>query len=155
MKRTDLYYRFARQFALDRMEPLGPCDDASINRIEDALETILPCSYREFLTRCGPLFVPHLSDSIENTELGINLVREFFTPEEVVRDTQLYWSGGMPSDFIGIASDFCGNMFGFRREKARADDLPILFFDKDFVNVNQDADTFDSWLTRFLDEVPA
>jgi hypothetical protein len=155
MKRTDLYSCFARQFALDRMEPMGPCDDARINRIEDALETMLPCSYREFLTRCGPLFVPRLSDSIEHTELGINLVREFFTPEEVVRDTRLYWSGGMPSDFIGIASDGCGNMFGFRREQARTDDSPVLFFDHDFVSVKQDADAFDSWLARFLNEVPA
>src|SRR5262245_2049368 len=69
MKRAELHACFARQFALDRLKPLGPCDDASIDRIEEALETILPCAYREFLTRCGPLFVPHLSDSIENTEL--------------------------------------------------------------------------------------
>ena len=45
--------------------------------------------------------------------------------------TRVCWSGGMPNDFVGIAGDFMGNMFGFRRvpmDSARPDDLRVEIF---------------------------
>ena len=126
--------------------------------MEESLDTLLPAAYREFLITCGALFVPKLWDSVVRQELGVEPVREFFSHEEVAGDTRLYWSGGMPADLIGVASDGCGNMFGFRRSSRstpRPDDLPVLFFDHDFVRVVKVADSFEAWLRWFDERVAA
>jgi hypothetical protein len=158
-ERGNLYARFASRFAADGLDgPARPCDAAAIDGVEEALDTHVPAAYREFLAACGPLFVPDLWDAVVRLDLGAEPVMEFFSPAEVVRDTRLYWSGGMPADFIGIASDGCGNMFGFRqspRRSPRPEDLPVLFFDHDFVRVVEVAGSFEAWLRWFLDRVPA
>jgi hypothetical protein len=157
-ERGSLHARFAARFAADGLDgPARPCDTAALDQIEAALDTLLPVAYREFLAACGPLFVPVLWDAVVRRELGAEPVREFFSPADVDRDTRLYWSGGMPSDFIGVASDGCGNMFGFRRLPRcgpRPDDSPVLFFDHDFVRVVEASGSFDGWLGWFLASVP-
>jgi hypothetical protein len=158
-QRRALHSLFAVRFEADRLG--GPAQRISVDVIdqaEEALDTFLPVSYREFLGACGPLFVPALWDAVVEKELGVEPVREFFTPSQVAADTRLYWSGGMPVDFIAIASDFCGNMFGFGRcdcRSPRPDDLPVFFFDHDFVRVTEVSASFDGWLGRYLELVPA
>jgi hypothetical protein len=158
-ERGNLHARFATRYAADGLDgPARPCEVAAIDQVEESLDTHLPAAYREFLAACGPLFVPDLWDAVEQQELGAEAVREFFSPAEVIRDTRLCWSGGMPADFIGIASDGCGNMFGFRRSprgSPRPDDLPVLFFDHDFVRVIEVATSFEGWLRWFVERVPA
>ena len=157
-ERVSLYARFAARFAADGLDgPARPCDPAALDQAEETLDTLLPVAYRKFVTACGPLFVPTLCDAVVQLELGAEPVREFFSPPEVALDTRLYWSGGMPSDFIGVASDGCGNMFGFRRfprDGPRPDDSPVLFFDHDFVRVVEASGSFDGWLSWFLARVP-
>jgi hypothetical protein len=178
-ERSATYAEFAARFATDRMEgPARACDLSAIEQIEEALETFLPCSYRMFLHTCGPLFVPDLWDEIVRRELGAWPVREFFDPEGVVNDTRLAWSGGMPRDVVGIASDFAGNLFGFRRAARvlprldqpvvlfdpdygqvtagflpRPDDCPALVFDHDYGRVIEVAVSFDGWLNWFMEHV--
>ncbi len=59
----------------------------------------------------------------------------------------------MPADVIGIASDSMGSMFGFRRisrRETRPDDLPIWFFDHDYMRLTQQAKSFDALLEWYL-----
>jgi hypothetical protein len=127
-----------------------------LDRVEVALETYLPASYRQFLCTHGPLFVPDLWDAVVERELGAHPVREFLTADQVVNDTRLYWSGGMPKDFVGVAGDFMGNLFGFERlgmNGVRPDDLPVSLFDHDYVRVEPAAASFDAWLRWFIEHV--
>lgn len=157
-ERDGLHVRFATRFAADGLDgPARLCDTVALDQAEEALDTLLPVAYRDFLATCGPLFVPALWEAVVCGELGAEPVREFFSPAEVTRDTRLYWSGGMPADFIGVASDGCGNMFGFRRisrSGQRPEDAPVLFFDHDFVRVVEASGSFDGWLRWFLARVP-
>jgi len=94
--------------------------------------------------------------TIVRQELPAHPLREFLKLYDVITDTQLYWSGGMPDDFIGIAGDFCGNLFGFRRvplDTSRPDDLPVILFDHDYLCVDHVAASFDAWLNWFVDHV--
>ena len=155
--RTQLYAEFARKFACDGLHgPARPCVPLELDRAEIALETYLPASYRQFVCTHGPLFVPNLWDVVVERELCAHPVREFLTPDQVVNDTQLYWSGGMPKDFVGVAGDFMGNLFGFQRvamNEGRPDDLPVSLFDHDYVRVTPAAPSFDAWLRWFIDHV--
>lgn len=155
--RTRLYADFAARFARDRLRgPSLPCDPAELDRTESALETQLPASYRQFLCTHGPLFVPDLWDIVVERELQVHPVREFLTPEQVVKDTRLYWSGGMTKNFVGVAGDFMGNLFGFNRiamSGVRPDDLPVSLFDHDYVRVEPAAASFDAWLRWFVEHV--
>lgn len=156
--RTQLHADFARRFARDRLHgPAQSSDPQTLDQIEGALSTYLPMSYRHFLSSHGPLFVPDLWNAVVEKEMGVHPVREFLTPAEVVDDTQAYWTGGMPRDFIGVAGDFMGNMFGFQRvsrDMNRPDDLPISLFDHDFLRIEPIAESFDEWLAWFVENVP-
>jgi SMI1 / KNR4 family (SUKH-1) len=153
-----LHTQFAVRFAVDRLHgPARPCAVSELDQVEEKLNTNLPIAYRDFMSANGPLFVPLLSEIAVFLELGIETVHEFFSPVDVTRNSQMYWSAGMPADFIGVASDVCGNMFGFQRLERgglRPDDSPVLFFDHDFVQVLKRSESFDAWLESFLARVP-
>jgi hypothetical protein len=156
-ERTQLYADFAAQFARDGLHgPVRPCDPSELDRVEADLETYLPISYRQFISTHGPLFVPDLWDFAVERELSAHPVREFLSPDQVVTETRLYWSGGMPKDFVGVAGDFMGNLFGFHRTPMnglRPDDMLISLFDHDCVRVDPIARSFDSWIRWFIENV--
>ena len=114
--------------------------------------------HRTFLCAHGPLFVPDLWEAVVQRDLSTHPVREFLAPEQVVSDTRLYWSGGMPRDFVGVAGDFMGNLFGFHRTAMngiRPADLPVSLFDHDYARLDPVASSFDDWLKWFIEHVGA
>jgi hypothetical protein len=46
-----------------------------------------------------------------------------------------------------------GNMIGFRRQSDVTDDAPVVFFDHDFVTVQDLAPSFDAFLLWYLDNL--
>jgi len=153
-ERTRLHSSFATHFAFNRLQGLvKPCVLPELDRIEVALETFLPLAYRQFLSLNGPLFLPDLWDEVVKRELDVHPLREFLTPSEVIADTRLYWSGGMPRDFVGVAGDFMGNLFGFQKVARcgpRPDDVPVSLFDHDYCHVVPVAESFDAWIDWFV-----
>lgn len=119
--------------------------------MEVSLNTKLPAAYRQFITQHGPVHTPTILKKV--AELGHPDVQEFFEPAQAIENSKLYWSGGMPDDFIGVASDCMGNMIGFHRKAAASDDAPVVFFDHDFVEVYELASSFDEFLTWYLDHL--
>ena len=146
--RSTIHERFVARFHFG--DPPTPVSDAELDSVEAALDTRLPASFREFMTRFGPVHTPRVLDEIADRGLDHPDVQEFLSASEAIEGTKGYWSAGMPDDVIGVASDCMGNMIGFRRNGERCDDAPVLFFDHDFVEVSEIAPSFDSFLDWYL-----
>lgn len=124
-----------------------------MDKIDLALDTRVPEAYRQFLTRHGAIFTPSILDEIAARKLSKPDIQEFLKPKQVIENNKMYWSGEMPTDMIGIASDCMGNMIGFRRQSASSDDSPVLFFDHEYVEVSEISPSFDEFLAWYLDNL--
>src|SRR5512143_553791 len=143
--------RFMQLF--NRSENAARPTEADLVFMEAALDTVLPASYCAFITSWGEAFTPSLLTLIVNKQLDLFDVQNIPLPREAVEDTKAYWSGGMPTDLIGIASDCMGNMFGFARlahGSPRPPDAPVLVFDHEANEVFQVAPSFEAFLQAFI-----
>jgi len=146
--RTTIHETFVARFQFG--DPPTPMADVELDSVEAALDTKLPASFREFMTRFGPVHTPLVLDGITDCGLDHPDVQDFLSAKQAVENTKGYWSAGMPADVIGIASDCMGNMIGFLRSGERRDDAPVVFFDHDFVEVSEIASSFDEFLNWYL-----
>jgi hypothetical protein len=80
-------------------------------------------------------------------------IQEFLKPKEAIEHTKANWSGEMPADIIGFASDCMGNMIGFRRQSTPSNDSPVVFFDHEYVEVSEVSPSFDEFLTWYMDHL--
>jgi len=149
--RNHIHAEFVARFHIG--DPPSPATDQQIDRIGTELNTTVPEVYRHFMTQYGPVYTPDILDAIDDRQLDHPDVQNFLSPDEAVSATKAYWSAGMPSDVIGVASDCMGNLFGFRRQTGTIDDAPVVFFDHDFVEVSEMADSFDEFLQWYLDNI--
>ena len=146
--RTTIHERFVARFHFgDRPQPVT---EPELDSVEAALDTKLPAAFREFITRYGPVHTPRVLDEIADRGLDHSDIQQFLSAKDAIENTKGYWSAGMPNDVIGVASDCMGNMIGFRRNRERRDDAPVVFFDHDFVEVSEIAPSFDSFLDWYL-----
>jgi len=149
-KRKALYRRFVKTFHFG--EPPAPVSFAQLDEAERVLGTMFPTSYRLFMTSYGELYTPnlfHLVPGLPETPDLQNLA----SLEEVVSEAPGLWSGGTPNNLVVIGNDIMGNLFCLprtKRRRERPDDLPIKFFDHEFLDVAVVANSFDEWLSRFL-----
>jgi SMI1/KNR4 family protein SUKH-1 len=149
--RADIHEEFVSRFhAGKRVVPLAA---PQLEKIASALNTCLPEAYRQFMMRYGAVYTPSILDAIADGKLAKPDIQEFLKPKQVIEYTEMYWSGGMPTDVIGVASDCMGNLIGFRRQSASSDDSPVVFFDHDDVEVCEVSSSFDELLTWYLDNL--
>ena len=130
-----------------------PASETQLDSIELELETKLPLAYRKFMMQHGPVHTQIILKEIADREINHPDVQDFFSPDDVVKDTRGYWSAGMPPDVIGFASDCMGNMIGFRRHATRVEDAPVVFFDHDFVDIWELAPSFRAFLAWYVDNL--
>ena len=158
MSRQEIHSSFVRRFSTPRPNPVAPVTAADLHRVEGELKVTFPTAYFAFLTHHGPVFTPSILDLVtggdsEQPPEGASFdVQEFFGANEIIETHRLYSSGGMEDWLIPVAIDCMGNVFGFKREEHqfRPDDCPLFFFDHDFCEIHQEADSFDAWLGSFL-----
>jgi hypothetical protein len=148
--RIEIQDAFVTRFRSDTLYDRAPVTVGQLDDIEVKLNTKLPAAYRDFMLRHGAVYTPSILSEIVDNNLDHPDMKEFFEPHEVIRDTKLCWSGGMPDNVIGIASDCMGNIFGFDRHRSPSDDSPVIFFDHDFVEVYEVAPSFDELLNWYL-----
>ncbi|HSI37273.1 MAG: SMI1/KNR4 family protein [Phycisphaerae bacterium] len=129
----------------------APETDAGLDQLEEALSTRLPSAYRRFATRYGAIDTSAILAMVAEDVPEHPDVQEFYTASGAIESTRFCWSGGMPDDVIGIASDCMGNPIGFRRAAEASDDAPVVFFDHDFLTVTELAPSFDAFLAWYLD----
>lgn len=150
--RAEIQEMFVSRFHFGAMrEPISP---EQLDLIEAALNSRLPAAYRQFVSRYGAVFTPLILRGISEAKLDHPDVREFLDSAKMIVDNQACWTGGMPDNVIGVASDCMGNMIGFRRCSSLGDDAPVVFFDHDFVEVDELASSFDELLAWYLDHLP-
>lgn len=149
--RPEIHAEFVKRFHFGKRCKSVPAE--KLDAIEAALKTHLPASYREFMQRHSVVYTPSILDEITAKKLHRSDLQEFFKPKDVIEYTQMSWSGGMPDDVIGFASDCMGSMFGFLRQALPSDDSPVVFFDHDYVTVEEIAPSFDEFLSWYLDHL--
>jgi len=158
MTRSEIHAAFVSRFASPRMTPAHGVTKRDLEAVEAALRTTLPTSYVSFVTAHGPVFTPAiLHELVAAREAGRSApsgfeVQEFILPAEIAEAHRLYVSGGMDDSLVPFATDAGGSVFGFQRgeRSPRPDDLPVLFFDHDFCEIDEVADSFDAWLAGYL-----
>ncbi len=151
MSRSELHQMFVSEFSEARHSPI-PVPQVG-ESIERELGTVLPLSYISFLQTHGAPYTPNILDLIVKNGKDTPDIRQFLTAEDAVRNSQLYWSGGMSHQLIGFASDCMGSMFCFQRltlGTLRTDDAEVWFFDHDYCIEYKLADSFDGLLLGFL-----
>jgi hypothetical protein len=149
--RQEIHDRFVAMFHLGN--PPLPFTEQQLDRIELELETKLPAAYRRFMICYGVIHTPSILRVICDKCLDHADVQDFLGPQDAIDNTKGYWSAGMPSDIVGFASDCMGNMIGFRRQVEFSQDAPVLFFDHDFVDVNELAPSFYEFLLWYFENL--
>ncbi|MCI0637545.1 MAG: SMI1/KNR4 family protein [Gemmataceae bacterium] len=149
--RAEIHDAFVSRFHFGKRG--DPASDQQLDAVERSLNTELPAAYRHFMNMHGVVHTPSTLREIADGNLGHPDIQEFLGPQQAIECTKMYWSGGMPDDVIGIASDCMGNMIGFHRQLSPSDDAPVVFFDHDFVEVCEIAPSFDDFLSWYLDHL--
>jgi hypothetical protein len=153
--RSELHAQFAAHFHCG--EPPQTYPELALDAIEQALDTALPLSYRQFILRVGPVSTPAILERLVARQLDHPDLNHLLSPDEVIKNTRGYWAAGMPGNVIGIASDSMGSMFGFMRmsrKEIHPDDLPVWFFDHDYRTLRKQADSFDALLGWYVSQLP-
>jgi hypothetical protein len=150
-QRATLHDRFVAKFHFG--DPPTPVNEQALDTVEMELNTRLPDAYRQFMTRHGVLHTPGILEVLPESEVEHPDIQDFLTPQEIVDNTKGYWSAGMPSEHIGIASDCMGNMIGFHRVLNALDDASVMFFDHDYCTVRVLAPSFDDFLRWYVEHL--
>jgi hypothetical protein len=151
MTRAERHRQFVDRFSDGR--PKVAVSDSEFERAEAALGMRFPFTYQSFITTYGPVFTPDVLDAVVDNGRGMD-VAEFFAPLICVETTDDYRLAGMPYWLVAFARDCMGNVFCFERDEFdadRPDDATVWFFDHDFCEASIASESFDTWLTSFLD----
>jgi cell wall assembly regulator SMI1 len=130
-----------------------PVTVQQLDAVEAELDSTLPSAFREFMTRHGAVYTPSILDEISDNNIEHPDIQNILDPDKAVEGTKAYWSAGMPTDVIGVASDCMGNIIGFRRRAGFVEDAPVVFFDHDFDEVTELAPTFDEFLNWYVEHL--
>jgi hypothetical protein len=112
-ERIALYRRFVSTFHHgEKPIPVSPRD---LDEAECVLGTMLPNSYRLFMTSFGEIYTPELFDLVPGLPEMPDL-KNLASLQEVVSETPGCWSAGTPHDLIVIGNDIMGNLFCLPRK---------------------------------------
>jgi hypothetical protein len=142
-----------KELHFDFGDPRPPSTMEEITRMESDLNTRLPASYVAFMLAYGGAYTPDVLGLIVDGELDMPEFHDITAIPESIRDTKAYWAAGTSRDLIGFGGDSGGNMFCFKRYPAdaeRPDDLPVWFFDQEFVESYEVSTSFDQWLLLYV-----
>lgn len=127
----EIFREFANTFS---QEAVGrEATPEAISEVETKLGYVFPAAYKEYVVEFGATYVPDILDIVVEKELDLPDIQEILLVSELVSTNEMYWSGGMPKDYVGFASDSMGNMFCFRKAQELSDQ--IYYFDHDFGEV--------------------
>jgi len=134
-------------------EELIQATDSEIEQVESTLEIFIPEGYKQLVLKYGDIYTPDLLEAIVGQDIEYPDVQNFSLPKQALKDTKVYIDAGMPGGYLGFASDSMGNLFCFSIEdcKEKTSGGPVWFFDHDFVEIYKLADSFEDWLTMYVE----
>ncbi len=148
---NDTFRLFVDRF--NRHAPPAPATPEDVAYMEHELSTVLPLSYRRFITTYGEVYTPGLLDLIVEKQVDLPDVQNISSPREAVEATLAYWSGDAPKDLVAFANDCMGNVFGFLRLEpglTAPADAPVYMFDHDFAELRPVASSFESFIAAYV-----
>ncbi len=151
MNRSVIYQRFVSEFHSGG--PPTPAGAPELDEAERVLSTTFPVSYRQFMESHGAVHTPGIFDLVSPLS-EVPSLHNLASIAEVVSEAAGLWSAGTPRDLVVIGDDCMGNLFCLPRLQQcaeRPDDLPVRFFDHEFLDVAVVARSFDDWLQGYLD----
>jgi hypothetical protein len=129
-------------------------DPTELTAAEARLGRRLPEAYVRAVTEVGlPRPTLSLLTSLDEADLDIRDVSDFFAPAELVERFDDFRSEETPDDFFPFANTSTGDRFGFLapRSAGRAADAPVVLMDHETGEVEEIADSFVDWLLDFND----
>lgn len=141
---------FSNRF--NQNESNKPDSELDINSLETDYQIKLPADYREFLSEYGDLWTPNILDLIDDNELDLNDVQDFWKVERIKHDKENEWASQLDTDLIPFASDCMGNIFSFKTEQLKNSNetSEIYFFDHDFGTIELVSSSFTQWINEYL-----
>jgi hypothetical protein len=153
MTRKEIHNMFVSTYNHKSGSTVPTVNMSDIIRMERELNTRLPQAYIEFMLDHGEAYTPSILSLIVERNIQMDEIKNIESIQEAIIGTKSYWEGGAPKDLIGFGGDHCGNMFSFKRHLAgnkRPDDLPVWYFDYEFLDTSEVAPSFDGFLLAYL-----
>jgi hypothetical protein len=140
-----IFSEFSKKYSCESADRVVSLESLVVS--ETKLKYEFPVSYREFVLEHGAAYCPDLLDLVVERELELPDIQEFILVSELHSTNEIYWSGGMSSEYIAFASDSMGNMFCFKR--LCADE--VYYFDHEFCEIESFELSFPKLLTLYLE----
>jgi hypothetical protein len=121
------------------------------NAMEKRLNIEFPKSYKHFALTYGNIWTPNILDLIDENEIEIADVQEFWDAEKIIFDKENEWTSNIEENVIPFASDCMGNIFCFAIKdlKLRKDDCNVYFYDHDFDTIENVSISFEEWIEQY------
>ncbi len=131
--------------------PAKPFQYEEFDSIEKRFKINFPESYKYFALTYGNIWTPNILDLIDENEIEIADVQEFWNAEKIVFDKENEWTSNIEEDVIPFASDCMGNIFCFATKDlgVRKDDSNVYFYDHDFDTIESLSISFEEWIMQF------
>jgi cell wall assembly regulator SMI1 len=128
-----------------------PFQANEIERLESEFQINLPEDYKSFVEKYGNVYTPEILDIIDDNELDLSDVQQFFTAEEIINDKRNGWTSKIETDLIPFASDCMGNIYAFKTSeiKGKNNKSSVYLFDHDFDSVDLAADSFKKFIEGY------
>lgn len=144
-----IFSEFSKKYSCESPNRLVSLETLAVS--ETKLKYEFPGSYREYVLEHGATYCPDLLNLVVEHEVELPDIQEFILVSELPYTNEIYWSGGMPAEYIAFASDCMGNMFCFKR--LCADE--VYYFDHDFCEIESFELSFPKLLALYLEIINA
>ncbi len=101
--------------------------DSELAELATRLPSHLPASYVQFLSQYGPVLCPAIQGLCPDCGPEHPYLRQFLTPQQVLKTSRELWARQLPVDLFVFALDGMGNPFCFRQSKALQSDASVFF----------------------------
>ena len=143
---------FLNRFGVNsKTSPAKPFQLEEFNCMEERLKIKFPKSYKNFALTFGNIWTPNILDLIDEKEVEIADVQEFWNAERIIFDKENEWTSNIEENLIPFASDCMGNIFCFAVKDltSRKDDCDIYYYDHDFDSIENLSISFEQWIEQF------
>jgi hypothetical protein len=153
-ERAGLHRQFVERFA-DAAHRAAVMGREELARLAGRLGTTLPAAFVEFVCQHGAVRCVAAGEGVMARRRERGVLRQFLTPEEMVRRSEELWCQTLPVDVYTFASDGAGDAFCFHKSREAEDDARVLFLWREGERLLELDEGFDALLRRHLEHAAA